>query len=52
MIDKVQQYCKRYETDPEGTIEEMSGFLKGWLVNHIAGTDQKYSDHLLARGVR
>lgn len=52
MIEKVQSYCKRYEKDPEGTIEEMAEFLKGWLVNHIAGTDQKYSDHLIARGAR
>jgi len=52
MIAQVQSYCKRYEKDPEGTIEEMAGFLKGWLVNHIAGTDQKYSDYLVGRGVR
>jgi len=52
MIAQVQAYCKRYEKDPEATIEEMAEFLKGWLINHIAGTDQKYSDYLIARGVR
>lgn len=52
MIAKVQNFCKAYENDPEGTIQEMTGFLRDWLINHIAGTDQKYCAHLHARGVR
>ena len=27
-------------------------FLKGWLINHIQGTDQKYRSHLNAKGIR
>jgi len=50
MIAQVQVYCKKYETDPEGTIQEMTDFLKRWLIEHIAGTDQKYSKHLIERG--
>ena len=52
MSAKVQNFCKAYENDPEGTIQEMTGFLRDWLISHIAGTDQKYCAHLHARGVR
>ncbi|MGB8601484.1 MAG: hemerythrin domain-containing protein, partial [Rhizomicrobium sp.] len=32
------------------TLETMN-FLKGWLVNHIQGSDQKYSSHLKSHGI-
>ncbi|HPE80833.1 MAG TPA: bacteriohemerythrin [Gammaproteobacteria bacterium] len=52
MIAKVTGFMEAYEKDREGTVEEMTGFLKGWLIQHIAGTDQKYSGHLQSRGVQ
>lgn len=51
MIARVDQFLESYERDREGTVEEMARFLKGWLINHIAGTDQKYSPYLHAQGV-
>jgi hemerythrin len=51
MIAKVHGFCERYEKDREGPIDELTGFLKDWLLQHIAGTDQKYSAHLHSRGV-
>lgn len=51
MIARVQRFLESYEQNREGTIEEMTGFLKSWLLNHIAGTDQKYSPYLRAQGV-
>lgn len=51
MIARVGQFLDAYERDREGTVEEMAGFLKSWLIKHIAGTDQKYSPYLHAKGV-
>jgi len=51
MIAKVQAFCKAYEQDPEGTVQEMTTFLRDWLLKHINGTDQKYCAHLHSRGV-
>lgn len=51
MIAKVNGFMDAYEKDREGTVEELTQFLKSWLIEHIAGTDQKYSGHLQSRGV-
>lgn len=51
MIARVEGFLNAYEKDREGTVEEMVGFLKSWLVDHIAGTDQKYSAYLHDKGV-
>ncbi|MEW8509180.1 MAG: bacteriohemerythrin [Candidatus Thiodiazotropha sp.] len=52
MIGKVSHFLESYEQDREATIDELTGFLKTWLVDHIAGTDQKYSQFLRDKGVR
>jgi len=52
MIAKVGTFLEAYEQDREGTIEELIRFLKAWLIDHIAGTDQKYSPFLHEKGVR
>lgn len=51
MIAKVSGFLEAYERDREGTVEELSVFLRDWLLKHIAGTDKQYSGHLRARGV-
>ena len=51
MIAKVNGFLEAYEKDREGTIDELTQFLKSWLIQHIAGTDQQYSEHLRSRGV-
>lgn len=51
MIARVTGCMTAYEKDREGTIDDLTRFLKTWLVNHIAGTDQKYSAFLRSRGV-
>lgn len=52
MIAKVGGYMAEYDKDREATIDDLTGFLKTWLINHIAGTDQKYSRFLREKGVR
>lgn len=51
MIAKVNGFLDAYDKDREGTVEELTVFLKDWLLKHIAGTDQQYSEHLNARGI-
>ncbi len=51
MIAKVSGFMQAYDKDRESTVEEITAFLKDWLLQHIAGTDQKYSSHLHSRGV-
>lgn len=51
MIARVTGCMTAYEKDREGTIDDLTRFLKTWLVKHIAGTDQKYSAFLRSRGV-
>ena len=52
MISKVGDYMRAYEKDRESTIDDLTRFLKTWLIDHIAGTDQKYSRFLRDKGVR
>ncbi len=52
MIAAVNEYLAAYERDRQGTIESMINFLRDWLIKHINGSDQGYSQHLLDRGVK
>jgi len=51
MISKVEEFLGSYERDRGGTIENMMDYLKSWLINHIRGTDQRYSPYLQEKGI-
>lgn len=51
MIGKVESFRQAYEKDREKTIDDLTQFLKTWLIDHINGTDQKYVTHLHGAGV-
>lgn len=52
MIMEVSSYMDAYEKNREATIDDLTSFLKTWLINHIAGTDQNYSQFLRDKGIR
>ena len=51
MIAKVNNYVEAYKKDESGAIESLLTYLKSWLIKHINGTDQEYSEFLISKGV-
>ena len=51
MIEKIGEYVKAYEKGESGAIESLLTYLRSWLINHICGTDQEYSEFLISKGV-
>ena len=52
MAARAKAMVDRYEQDSLGAMDEISTFLRDWLINHINGTDQEYSEFLTAKGVK
>lgn len=52
MILEVQRLTDEYEKNRDGAINDLTLYLKSWLIKHIAGTDQQYSQFLLDKGVK
>ncbi len=50
--DKMAEIEKTYTTQSKETALEMMHFLSEWLLNHIKGTDQKYTTFLNDRGLK
>jgi len=50
MISKVGEFMDAYENNRDATINELTLYLKTWLIKHIAGTDQQYSEFLKQKG--
>lgn len=46
MILQVSNYIDEYKTHNKHTIENVTQYLKSWLINHINGCDQEYSPYL------
>ncbi len=51
-VIKVLELEQRLESGELILTTELTDFLKEWLVDHIKGSDQKYSDYLVSKGAR
>ncbi len=43
---------QKYQSGKPSISLEVMNFLKNWLVNHIQGSDKKYSSHLNSKGIK
>ncbi len=50
-VSKVSEFSKEFVAGRAALSTSVIDFLMNWLKQHIVGTDQKYSDYLVARGV-
>ncbi len=51
-VKKVQDFKAQYSAGKATLSLEISNFLRDWLLNHINGTDKKYSDFFNQKGVK
>lgn len=49
---QVISYQKDFQAGKSSISVELMNFLKDWLINHITGTDKKYSQHLKSKNIR
>ena len=52
MIKKVDEVLSEYLQNHDKAMTNAIEFLKGWLINHINGTDKEYSSFLIEKGVK
>jgi len=51
LTEKVLDFQKQFREGKANLALPLMTFLKDWLLNHIRGTDQKYSGYLNSKGV-
>lgn len=52
LTNKVMLFQKDLNAGKASVTIDLMEFLKDWLLNHIVGTDKKYSQHLKSKGVQ
>lgn len=51
-VAKVNDYSERLNDGKFVISLEITNFIKDWITKHIMGTDRKYSDFLIEKGVK
>ncbi len=51
LVQKVKKYVNDFQSEKPILPMEVMNFLQNWLINHINGTDKKYSSFLIGKGV-
>ena len=52
LIARVGEVLNQYQQDRDTAMQNAIDFLRDWLINHINGTDQQYSQFLISKGVK
>ena len=52
MVQQVTKFIDEYRIDKTRTIDNVTLFLKTWLINHINGSDQAYAPYLKQHNVK
>ena len=51
-VGKITATCKQYQDGKLFMSIDICNFLQNWLIQHIQGTDQKYTQTLLEKGIK
>ena len=51
-VEQIKKFQSDFEAGSVTLSKDIIFFLKDWLINHICGTDQHYTDFLLSKGVK
>ena len=51
LVDQVLKFKSNYESGKSVLSIDLMNFLKDWLVQHMTGSDKKYSSYLNGKGV-
>lgn len=52
LTKQVLDLQQQFKTGQTALSMKVGNFLKSWLINHISGTDMKYSTYLRAQGLK
>ncbi|QQS35452.1 MAG: bacteriohemerythrin [Ignavibacteriales bacterium] len=51
LTQKVLSFQKEFQAGKSAFSVELMNFLKDWLINHIVGSDKKYTQHLKSKNI-
>lgn len=51
-VKKVLDFEERFKSGKMLLTLEVTGFIKDWISHHIMGTDKKYSDFFISKGIK